>query len=57
MDATDRDCPVCEFPIPVPYDAEAVVCPDCHTVLQLDYDYSFDEGQWRDCTTMRPMRG
>lgn len=53
MRPREYDCPKCEYPIPVENDADEVQCPDCRLIWAVDSDYSFEEGQWRDKTSLR----
>jgi hypothetical protein len=31
-------------------------CESCHAKVNIDFDYSFEDGSWRDCSTVRPLK-
>ena len=53
---TSRECLLCGHEIILEsedYKAEKVQCPDCGQPHAIDVDAEFDEGQWRNLTTLR----
>lgn len=47
-----RFCPHCDEDLAIPADQDVIYCPYCDKTWSINYDYSFEEGRWRDCTTM-----
>lgn len=50
--ATTYTCPECEETIDCRYDAEVCECESCATRFKIDHDYSFEDGAWRNCSTL-----
>lgn len=48
----ERFCPHCDETIEFPEGKDVAKCPNCGSYFQANFDYSFDDGHWRDCTTL-----
>ncbi len=48
-------CPDCDGEVPILPGQDIADCPDCNTKWQICFDYSFDEGHWRNCSTMKKI--
>jgi hypothetical protein len=39
-----------------PYLGQSITeCPGCHRKFNVSIDAEFDDGSWRDCSTIRPL--
>lgn len=53
----ERFCPDCDDTIEFGLGKikDIAKCPNCGSYFQANFDYSFDDGHWRDCTTLTRM--
>lgn len=56
MDCYCFFCPNCDEDLKVPQGQDKVTCPECKKTWLLNFDYSFDEGSWRNCTTTTEVK-
>jgi hypothetical protein len=60
-----QECPFCweevdlydYWSVHMPYLGQYITeCPGCHRKFDVSIDASFDDGMWRDCSTISPLK-
>lgn len=46
------DCPHCGTEFEIEDGVEEAKCECCKSLIAISPDFSFEEGRWRDCTTV-----
>lgn len=51
---TFHECPNCDGEIAIDYDVspKRVACPACKSSFRVDYDADFEDGRWKDRTSL-----
>jgi DNA-directed RNA polymerase subunit RPC12/RpoP len=48
----ERFCSHCDETIEFPEGKNVAKCPNCGSYFKAEFDYSFEEGRYRDCTVL-----
>jgi hypothetical protein len=52
---TTCSCPTCDEDIDLDYSENQIECLDCGDVFRVNTDYDFEDGMWRNLSTLKKI--